>query len=80
MNVVEPSKESQPCQITLVMQGINTLGSLPDVFQTLLNYQKCDESFKQRRNMTFEFHDGQTCSILVSKDEKKIRIQTNELH
>lgn len=32
LTVIEPSKDSQPCQITLNMQGINTLGSLPEAF------------------------------------------------
>lgn len=30
--------------------------------------------------MSFEYHDGSIVSILVSKDNSKIRIQTNHLH
>ena len=30
--------------------------------------------------MSFAYHNGQTASIVVSKDEKKIRLQTASLH
>lgn len=56
------------------------LGGLPDFFSEMVEAQKCDESFKKDRNMTFEYHDGTIVSILVSKDNTKIRIQTNHLH
>ena len=48
--------------------------SLPDLFSDILDIQKCDESLKQRRNLSVQFHNGEIASVLVSKDEKKIRI------
>ena len=79
LSIIEPVKESQESKIHFVMQGLNMLSSLPDTFKDMFDMQQCDESFKQRRNITFQYHDGETSSILVSKDEKKIRIQANSL-
>lgn len=79
LNPIEPSKESLNFQITLSMVGINFLASLPEVFSDLLNHKKCDESMKQRRNMSFEYLDGSIVSLMVSKDEKKVKIVASEL-
>ena len=56
------------------MVGDQTLKSLPDLFSDMFDLQKCDESFKQRRNLSIQFHNDEIASVLVSKDEKKIRI------
>ena len=53
MRVVEPSKESQDFKLQLMMRHGQSIGSLPDIFQSLLNKQIVGDSFKQRRNMTF---------------------------
>lgn len=56
------------------------IGGLPDFFSEMIESQQCDESFKKDRNMSFVYHDGSIVSILVSKDNSKIRIQSNHLH
>jgi hypothetical protein len=56
------------------------LSSLPDAFSKLLSYKNVDESLKQRRNMSFKYHNGAIVSILISKDEMKIRIVSNALY
>ena len=80
LRLTEPQKDNLNSKIQFSMAGSNTLGSLPEVFSDMFHAQNCNESYKQRRNISFEYHDGSTGSILVSKDEKKIRLQTNEFY
>lgn len=46
MRVVEPSKDSQDFKLQLSMRNGQSIGSLPDVFQSLLNKQIVDDNFK----------------------------------
>lgn len=59
------------------MANGGTLGALPDVFAAMFEAQNAADGLKQRRNISFQYHDGNVGSILVSKDEQKIRVQTN---
>mmetsp|Transcript_26517 Transcript_26517/g.40493 ORF Transcript_26517/g.40493 Transcript_26517/m.40493 type:complete len:134 (+) Transcript_26517:1306-1707(+) len=67
-------------KLQLSMIGTHSLRSLPDLFSDMFKMQNCDESFKSRRNITFEYHDGEKVSVLVSNNEKKVRVQANSFH
>ena len=34
---------------------------------------------KQRRSVSFTYHNGVVVSVILSKDEKKVRIQSNDI-
>ena len=34
---------------------------------------------KQRRNISLAYHNGVVVSVILSKDEKKVRIQSNDI-
>jgi len=55
------------------MANGGTLGALPDVFAAMFVAQNAEHSLNQRRNISFQYHDGNVGSILVSKDEQKIQ-------
>jgi len=80
LRLIEPQKDNMDNKIQFSMVGMYALGPLPEVFAEMFDAQRCDESFKQRRNISFQYHDGAVASVLVSKDEKKIRLQTSDLH
>lgn len=80
LRITQPYKDSMESKLHFQMTDGKILGGLPDFFSEMVEAQKCDESFKKDRNMSFEYHDGAIVSILVSKDNSKIRIQTNHLH
>lgn len=62
------------------MANDGTLGALPEVFVAMFVAQDAPDNLKQRRNISFQYHDGNVGSILVSKDEQKIRVQTNSFY
>jgi hypothetical protein len=77
LRITEPNKDGLESKLMLSWIHSNSIGSLPNVFNEMFEAQKCDESFKERRNISFQYHDGNRASILVSKDEKKIRVQAS---
>ena len=51
------------------------ISSLPELFSDIFGPN--DDSFKERRNLTFVYHDEAKVSILLSKDETKIKLQAS---
>ena len=64
------------------MVGLHLLSSLPDTLQNMITYSpiKVPDSHTDRRNLTFQLHDGSKCTILVSKKEKKIKMYSDHLY
>ena len=75
LRITEPNKDGLESKLMLSWAHNSSIGSLPNVFSEMFEAQRCDETFKERRNISFQYHDGAAASILVSKDEKKIRVQ-----
>ena len=75
LRITEPNKDGLDSKLMLSWIHNTSIGSLPNVVNEMFETQKCDESFKERRNISFQYHDGNAASILVSKDERKIRVQ-----
>lgn len=73
LRLIEPQKDNLEFKLQFGLNH-NTLGPLPEFFSEMFDSQKCDESFKQRRNIAFQHHDGAIASVVVSKDEKKVRL------
>mmetsp|Transcript_15350 Transcript_15350/g.25946 ORF Transcript_15350/g.25946 Transcript_15350/m.25946 type:complete len:291 (+) Transcript_15350:1829-2701(+) len=62
------------------MASVLTMKPMPLVFEDMFTLQKCDESFKQLKTITFAYHDESTATIIISNNEKKVRIQTDRFH
>ena len=68
LRVAEPDKPNLDVKLQLSMLGHYALESLSDIFDPMFKAQRCNEEWKQRRNISFMYHDESPASILVSKD------------
>lgn len=78
MRVVEPSKEGNESILQFTMAGTLTMKPIPLIFEDLYESQRCDDSFKNLRTISFRLHNENRAGIVVANSEKKLRVQAND--
>ena len=53
LRLIGPNKDSMDSKMMFSWINNESIGSLPNVFSEMFEAQRCDDSFKERRNISF---------------------------